>query len=160
MWRQDRWTRKVSMTWAALTNFEIDQMVLIWNLRDGPKWLHGIVVEKLGPVSYQVEVQGQLWSRHVDQLLYYFKGVLDPEYTAISDPCAKVTNQSLVADADVAEGSYDSLPQLYPPHHSLVIVLLASWFLSLPVNLIIPVGWLRKPTERLWLTFLTRLEEF
>ena len=117
------------MMWAVLTNFEIDQMVLVQNLQNGPKWLQGIIVEKSGPVSYRVEVQGQLWSRLIDQLLY-FKGVLDPEYTAISDPCAKVTNQSLVAD--VAEGSYDSLTSSVVPSSPLTCDSAASKLISQP----------------------------
>jgi len=39
------------------------------NLRDGPKWILGIVFEQTGPVSYKVQVRDQIWRRHVDQLL-------------------------------------------------------------------------------------------
>ena len=40
----------------------------VLNFRKGDKWLPGTVVEKTGPVSYQAEVQGVLWRRHLDQI--------------------------------------------------------------------------------------------
>ena len=49
--------------------FEVGQSVLVRNLREGPKWLPGTIVEKTGPVSYRVEVSDQIWCRHADQLL-------------------------------------------------------------------------------------------
>ena len=49
--------------------FEVGQSVLVRNLREGPKWLPGTIVEKTGPVSYRVEVSDQRWRRHADQLL-------------------------------------------------------------------------------------------
>ena len=33
------------------------------------KWLKGIVTEKTGPVSYQIQVGDRVWRRHVDQML-------------------------------------------------------------------------------------------
>ena len=42
---------------------------MIKNLRPGPDWVSGIIVERLGPVSYLVETsQRLLWKRHVDHL--------------------------------------------------------------------------------------------
>ena len=48
--------------------FECAEGVLVLNLRDGPKWFPGRVVERLGPVLYKVRVIGQIWRRHVDRL--------------------------------------------------------------------------------------------
>ena len=59
-------------------SFSVGQTVLVRNLRDGPRWLVGVVVQKLGPVSYEVDVNGQVWRRHTDQLLAY-KGSSRPE---------------------------------------------------------------------------------
>lgn len=50
---------------------EVGQLVLARNFREGPRWLQGRVVSKEGPVSYKVEVSGQIWNRHIDQLLLY-----------------------------------------------------------------------------------------
>ena len=49
--------------------FNVGQTVLARNLRGEPKWLLGRILEKTGPVSYRVQVQGQIWRRHADQLL-------------------------------------------------------------------------------------------
>ena len=49
--------------------FEVGQPVLVRNLRGGPKWLPGMIVEQTGPVSYRVQVSDQIWRHHADQLL-------------------------------------------------------------------------------------------
>ena len=49
--------------------FEQGQTVLVKNLRGLPKWLPGKMIERTGPLSYRVQVQGQIWRRHTDQLL-------------------------------------------------------------------------------------------
>ena len=51
--------------------FEMGQLVLVRNLRDGPKWVYGRIHERVGSISYKVEVGDQLWMRHADQLLAY-----------------------------------------------------------------------------------------
>ena len=44
--------------------------VLVRNLRDGPRWLHGTVIERKGPLSYLVQLpSGTVWKRHVDHML-------------------------------------------------------------------------------------------
>jgi len=50
-------------------SFKIGEHVLAQNFRGMPKWLHGVIVGKTGNVSYQVKIEHQVWSRHVDQLL-------------------------------------------------------------------------------------------
>jgi len=49
----------------------IGQLLLIENLTDGPNWLVGQVITKLGQANYNFEVQGQVWKRHADQLMAY-----------------------------------------------------------------------------------------
>ena len=49
--------------------FDIGEQVLARNLREGPKWLPGTIVERTGPVSYRVQVRDQVWRHHTDQLL-------------------------------------------------------------------------------------------
>ena len=45
------------------------QSVMVRNLRPGAPWVPGVIVRKLGPLSYQVQVNsGQLWKRHLDHL--------------------------------------------------------------------------------------------
>ena len=50
--------------------FTEGQYVLVENLRGTtPKWISGKIVEKMGPVSYKVEIDGVMHRRHIDQLL-------------------------------------------------------------------------------------------
>ena len=43
--------------------------MLVRNLREGPKWISGTIIEQTGPVSYRVQVQDQVWRTHTDQIL-------------------------------------------------------------------------------------------
>ena len=48
--------------------FEVGQSVMA-NLRPGPKWIHRVIVQQLGPLSFLVKTRdGQTWRRHVDHL--------------------------------------------------------------------------------------------
>ena len=48
--------------------FDIVQSVLAKNVHGVPKWLPGVVLEKVGAVSYRVQVGG-VWRRHADQIM-------------------------------------------------------------------------------------------
>ena len=49
--------------------FSVGQSVWTRNMREGPCWVPGTVVEILGPVSCLIHVQnGELWRRHIDHL--------------------------------------------------------------------------------------------
>ena len=69
--------------------FEVGQNVLVRNLRGGPKWVPGTVLEQTGPVSYQVQVSDHVWRRHIDQLLEHNtsspSGVTQDVQTPISE---------------------------------------------------------------------------
>ena len=70
------------------------------NNKPEPKWILRTVVEKLGDISYRVQVGDQVWKRHVDQLLQ----------TSISQTD---TNNSATVDDDLNSWpsmSNDSLP--------------------------------------------------
>jgi len=50
--------------------FFAGQRVLARNLRDGPRWVLGTIVQRRGPLSYLVQAaDGVIWRRHVDHLL-------------------------------------------------------------------------------------------
>jgi hypothetical protein len=40
---------------------------------NGPKWLMGTIVEQIGPVTYDVKIDGITHKRHVDQLRERYK---------------------------------------------------------------------------------------
>lgn len=54
---------------AQTREFTVGQTVMARNLRPGPKYVPGVIIQKQGPLSYLVEVQnGITWRRHVDHL--------------------------------------------------------------------------------------------
>lgn len=55
-------------------NLEVEEIpeggrVLAQNYRGGRKWMEGTIKERRGPMSYEVEVDGEIMRRHEDQLL-------------------------------------------------------------------------------------------
>ena len=50
-------------------DFQVGQQVMIRNMRPGPKWIPGVIIERKGPLSYVVETEEkQVWRRHAEQL--------------------------------------------------------------------------------------------
>ena len=52
----------------SVTEFNINNRVIVENFYDQPKWLSGTVVKRSGPVSYKVNVDGKVMRRHLDQM--------------------------------------------------------------------------------------------
>ena len=47
----------------------VGQNVQVHNFRAGPRWVAGVIVERLGPLTYLVQVDsGVFWRRHIDHL--------------------------------------------------------------------------------------------
>ena len=38
------------------------------NMRPGPKWLPAVIIKRLGPLTYLVDVNGNSWKCHIDHL--------------------------------------------------------------------------------------------
>ena len=54
---------------SRVRKFHIGQSVMVQNMSVGPTWMTGIVVDKIGPLSYIVQVPGgRRWKRHVNHL--------------------------------------------------------------------------------------------
>ena len=53
----------------GLCQFHAGDPILARNYGKGEKWMPGVITEVLGSRHYMVEVSGNLWKRHVDQLL-------------------------------------------------------------------------------------------
>ena len=46
---------------AQTRQFVIDQAVMVRNWSDGPDWVPGVLIEKLGPLTFKVQTQsGQI----------------------------------------------------------------------------------------------------
>eukprot|EP00731_Ephydatia_muelleri_P034546 Em0065g7a len=55
---------------SPFREFFLGQNGMSRNLRNGPDWVPGVIVERLGPLTYLVQVSsGAFWKRHVDQLI-------------------------------------------------------------------------------------------
>ncbi len=51
------------------TSIAIGQKLMVRNMRLGPTWIPGEIVQKLGPVTYLVDVfSDRPWKCHIDQL--------------------------------------------------------------------------------------------
>ena len=54
---------------SPFREFFLGQNVISRNLLNGPDWVPGVIVERLGPLTYLVHVSsGAFWKRHVNQL--------------------------------------------------------------------------------------------
>ena len=49
---------------AKNRNFQVGQAVLVLNFREGPRWIPGKILEKMGPVSYQVVARADVEAPH------------------------------------------------------------------------------------------------
>ena len=96
---------------AHMRQFDIGQRVLARNYRPGDKWLTGTILDKLGPLSYRVQVGSRLWRRHVDQLL----GVPDCPFDFHSGD--NQTEESVDPPEPLCSGDRES-PQTVPPFPS------------------------------------------
>ena len=58
---------------------------MVRNLRPGPDWIPGVIVEVLGPVTYLIETEeGLRWKRHTDQLKSWITPA--PEMRPVLEP--------------------------------------------------------------------------
>ena len=54
---------------ARSRELHVGQQVMAQNLRRGVPWVAGVIIERLSPLTYLVQVDtGQLWKRHLDHL--------------------------------------------------------------------------------------------
>ncbi|XP_068205135.1 uncharacterized protein [Palaemon carinicauda] len=87
---------KPSCEFKQITKFEVSDKVLALNLKDGPKWFQGEIVQKLGVNVHNVHVLelDVLWKRHCNQLLSIIG----------SEPKNSISNESSCVS------SYNELP--------------------------------------------------
>ena len=51
-----------------MTEFDVNDRVVVENFYGQPKWQSSTVVKRSGPVSYKVNVDGKVMQRHLDQM--------------------------------------------------------------------------------------------
>ena len=99
---------------TLIKSYDVGDNVLALNLRDGPKWHHAVIVEKLGENVYQVHIHNLdvTWKRHTHQLL--------PTSTIVaSENCNNFNNTScLQAVVEGASNMQSSLPMITVNRHN------------------------------------------
>ena len=54
---------------TKLREFQLGSNVLVKNFHQGSKWIAGTVKEKIGPLSYMIELpNGKVWKRHIGHI--------------------------------------------------------------------------------------------
>ena len=66
------------------------------------KWMKGVVVQQLGPVTYTVEVEGKLLKRHVDHLR---------QWTELASSSGTSVNDHAIQDNFKYSESYPDSPE-------------------------------------------------
>ena len=89
-----------------MRSFDIGQNVFVENVRGEPRWLPGVVLEKVGEVSYPVQVGEGVWPRHADQMRC---GNEEME-SAVTNP---EPSDTMVSDP----GSAEDTPLVEPSHN-------------------------------------------
>ena len=75
---------------GTLRVFNPGDNVMAWSGQGRPLWLPGVVVSKVGPVMYTIEMEnGRLWTRHIDHIIRRTAYVTPP-------PMPEVVNQPVV----------------------------------------------------------------
>lgn len=69
----------------GLRQFNAGDTVLARNYGRGEKWMRGVITEVLGSRHYMIEVSGNLWKRHVDQLLRRPVDVVAPANPSVTE---------------------------------------------------------------------------
>ena len=68
---EDRMKKQRSPDKSSRREIETGEPVLVRDYRDSNKLVRGVIVRKLGPVTYRVQVGDLLWKRHIDQIRAY-----------------------------------------------------------------------------------------
>ena len=92
-WNHDQRVLQVS--------FNMGDWVFVKNYRHGPGWLPGTVVRQKGPVSYDVQVAGEVWHRHMDQLRNHYGTTTTTAFPHNETPVTH--NQTAASSEEVIE---------------------------------------------------------
>ena len=73
-------------THAKQRSFRENQRVMVKNFRPGPKWVPGIIIKQLGPLSFLVRTSEDLeWKRHSDHIRDYTSDTVDIPPSTVTD---------------------------------------------------------------------------
>ncbi|XP_068240182.1 uncharacterized protein [Palaemon carinicauda] len=130
---------KPSCEFKQIAKFEVGDKVLALNLRDGPKWFQGEIVQKLGVNVYNVHVQelDVIWKRHCNQLLSIIGS--EPK-NSISNESSCVSSYSELPSQQQVVQPYVSVefPSNVSPHHNISVPAIGVSG-DIPVTDVIPI---------------------
>ena len=107
--------------------FNAGDSVLTRNFGRGGKWGRGVVTEVLGSHHYIVRVAGNLWKRHIDQLLRHPADVALTRGFLASDYQSTPLDVSPDMDQPYEIVSHSIIPSTYiPPTATLVVQLVVQ----------------------------------
>ena len=66
---EDQQHKSVDSGYRHYRDFTVGDRVMARNYRDGDKWVPGVILTRVGPMSYEVKVQTGVWRRHIDQIV-------------------------------------------------------------------------------------------
>ena len=93
---------------------QIGQKVMARNFRSGYKWVPGVIVECLGPLTYLVEIQeGLRWKCHIDHLRDRESSTSTSDLES-ADADAFVTAPFSDANAETEQDSTESISPTEP----------------------------------------------
>ena len=125
--------------------FTVGQTVWVRNFRDGLRWISGMVADRLGPLTYLIQLpDGTLWRRHVDHVRHGSQA--DPNASAdlTSPPVPEEDFSSVPSMTDGGQLTQPSesplQPRIDPPSISSSDPSSASRYLSR----------IRRPSNRLY----------
>ena len=99
---------------ARARDFILGQRVLVQNYRQGPRWVPGTITNRLGPLTYTVQVAGgRLWKRHIDQLLETADSPRDSTASTNSDPAPELVDYPPTSPS-LPDPDLDTLPAATP----------------------------------------------
>ena len=92
-------------------HFQVGESVLVENNKPEPKWILGTVVEKLGDISYRVQIGDQVWKRHVDQFLQTSISQMEANHSATVDDDLNWPSMSNYSGKPTVRASNSTLPK-------------------------------------------------
>ena len=104
--------------------FMIGERVMVRNLRPGPTWIPGTIIERSGPLSYVVQVKGeQTWKRHIEHLREVgdtpVEQTVEPKSSTDLPPIDESESFPVTSDPVMPHNRLKSLPLVRLLHHIL-----------------------------------------
>ena len=97
-------------------NLCIGDPVFAYDFLHSPKWLPGVIIEKLGPVTFRIELlDGRTWRRHTDHIKYRAVGVPQKEPLEVQPHLQVPTGTDSQVVPPVEKVATNQIPQAVQP---------------------------------------------